>query len=259
MAHISPSQCSSFDQLDASLRSLLDKHALLVERMVRTTKCDLWFNIAKDAGLLEAKVQRRRAEKNYLKTGLTVFKEIYSAAKLKVASIVSKARSLYNTTQVTNCSNIRQLYSITNKLCGKENSSPLPNSPLVVRLPQIFSDFFTKKISDIRKELDNLANAGPLMVCSNTTPTNLTFHGFHPFSEQEVRKVITSSKHTTCSLDPIPTPILEKFLDQLPPTTTTIINNSLLSGSFPDSFKACLLYTSPSPRDLSTSRMPSSA
>ena len=27
----------------------------------------------------------------------------------------------------------------------------------------------------------------------------------------------------------------------------------------PDSFTACLLYTSPSPRDLSTSRMPSSA
>ena len=31
------------------------------------------------------------------------------------------------------------------------------------------------------------------------------------------------------------------------------------SGSFADLFTSCLLYTSPSPRDLSTSRMPSSA
>ena len=30
-------------------------------------------------------------------------------------------------------------------------------------------------------------------------------------------------------------------------------------GMIPDAFHACLLYTSPSPRDLSTSRMPSSA
>ena len=36
--------------------------------------------------------------------------------------------------------------------------------------------------------------------------------------------------------------------------TTTFATSDTLSG-----LKACLLYTSPSPRDLSTSRMPSSA
>ena len=33
----------------------------------------------------------------------------------------------------------------------------------------------------------------------------------------------------------------------------------LLKGRYPDNMNPCLLYTSPSPRDLSTSRMPSSA
>ena len=37
-----------------------------------------------------------------------------------------------------------------------------------------------------------------------------------------------------------------------PPTAVHDVQNEIL-------FKACLLYTSPSPRDLSTSRMPSSA
>ena len=240
-AHISPSQCSSFDQLDASLCSLLDKHAPLVERKIRTEKNDPWYDIAKDAGLLEAKAQRRNAEKNYLKTGLTVFKQIYTSAKLKVASIVSKARSSYNNTQVSNCSNIRQLYSFTNKLCGKEKCSPLPNSHSVTQLPQIFCDFFTSKITDIRKELERLANVGPSVVNSNSTPTSLSFRSFHSVSEQEVRKIITSSKPTTCSLDPIPTPLLVEFLDQLLPTITTLINNSLLSGFFPDSFKTAVV------------------
>ena len=79
------------------------------------------------------------------------------------------------------------------------------------------------------------------MVSSNSTPTNLSFPSFHSVSQQEVRKIIISSKPTTCSLDPIPTPLLIQFLDQLLPTITTIINNSLLSGSFPDSFKTAVV------------------
>ena len=42
----------------------------------------------------------------------------------------------------------------------------------------------------------------------------------------------------------------------------TYVNNDYgkgLASSFEEAFKSCLLYTSPSPRDLSTSRMPSSA
>ena len=39
----------------------------------------------------------------------------------------------------------------------------------------------------------------------------------------------------------------------------TVSVADIQSYSHPDFFYACLLYTSPSPRDLSTSRMPSSA
>ena len=38
-----------------------------------------------------------------------------------------------------------------------------------------------------------------------------------------------------------------------------IVSNALGAGGNPARLCACLLYTSPSPRDLSTSRMPSSA
>ena len=42
-------------------------------------------------------------------------------------------------------------------------------------------------------------------------------------------------------------------------TTALANNNGTLTLSLNNSVTSCLLYTSPSPRDLSTSRMPSSA
>ena len=39
----------------------------------------------------------------------------------------------------------------------------------------------------------------------------------------------------------------------------TKVYNDLVNVSFDEGYMNCLLYTSPSPRDLSTSRMPSSA
>ena len=44
------------------------------------------------------------------------------------------------------------------------------------------------------------------------------------------------------------------------PNADLAVHKEIISGEEYDVFtKACLLYTSPSPRDLSTSRMPSSA
>ena len=45
------------------------------------------------------------------------------------------------------------------------------------------------------------------------------------------------SSSTTCDLDPIPTPFLKKFLDELVPIMTTIVNDSFVTGWVPDKFK----------------------
>ena len=65
-------------------------------------------------------------------------------------------------------------------------------------------------------------------------------------------------------------PTFQKFLAKTAPITETIessLNMKLMGGGNSDPennqvytvYRICLLYTSPSPRDLSTSRMPSSA
>ena len=60
-------------------------------------------------------------------------------------------------------------------------------------------------------------------------------------SEQELNSVIPKSKPTTCPVDPIPAPLLLDILGDLLPALSQIVNDSLLSGSFPSVFKHAIL------------------
>ena len=50
-------------------------------------------------------------------------------------------------------------------------------------------------------------------------------------------QLIKKSRSTTCGLDPLPTTLLKKCSDELPPVITQIVNLSLRSGCFPDLLK----------------------
>ena len=53
--------------------------------------------------------------------------------------------------------------------------------------------------------------------------------------------LITSSKSTSCCLDPIPTPLLKPCIEPLIPVITKIINTSLDSGIFPVNWKEAVV------------------
>ncbi len=68
------------------------------------------------------------------------------------------------------------------------------------------------------------------------TSTAKTFL-FCPLTDAEVSKLLFSSHPTTCSLDPIPSHLLQAISPSLLPVLTHIINTSLLTGIFPTAFK----------------------
>ena len=233
---ISTIKCCNFEQFNDTLSSILDDHAPIVRKKVRTNKNDPWFDDIKEQ-VREAKRIRRHAEKKKDKTGLTIDKQIYITAKKNVTRIISKARTDYYSSEVKKCSNGRQFYRLISTLAGTQHISPLPTNHKIDDLPQIFSDYFSKKIADIRSDLDRLTDLGHTSLSSSTRSCSSSFSVFRPVSELEVRKIILQSKPTTCSIDSFPTPLLIEFLDPLLPTITHLMNNSLLSGSFPTSFK----------------------
>ena len=62
-----------------------------------------------------------------------------------------------------------------------------------------------------------------------------------PVSQEFVRKLICDSAPNSCVLDPIPTTLLKKNLDDLVTLICRIVNDSLLSGSVPRQFKEAVV------------------
>ena len=105
--------------------------------------------------------------------------------------------------------------------------------------------FLFKKVKDLQRHLEMVRNKGGII---GFVPTMGALHQGHLSLIQQ------SNDHTNCTVASIfvnPTQFNDTSdLDKYPRTIGADID--MLSS-------ACLLYTSPSPRDLSTSRMPSSA
>ena len=55
--------------------------------------------------------------------------------------------------------------------------------------------------------------------------------------QSSIMQLIKKSRSTTCGLDPLPTTLLKKCSDELPPVITQIVNLSLRLGCFPDFLK----------------------
>ena len=203
-----------------------------MRRRVRPQKNAPWFSgVAEEVRSL--KQQRRCAERLWLKTGLTVHKQLYNNAKKLVTKLVHKAKSTYYCNKIKESLSCKQLFSVANQLLGNKKPSPLPTVFPLIDLPKRFLDFFKDKIKTIRNKLDVLSSNPP--AC-----TELSFRGrplthFRPVTEDFVRRTILSSPYA------FPTPLLLECLDSFLPCITAVFNNSLVSGVFPSVYKSALV------------------
>jgi hypothetical protein len=130
---------------------------------------------------------------------------------------------------------------VCDHLSGRVKTSPFPTIHPTHELPTIFCDFFTTKVSKIRAELDE-NNSHSVQDQSSQAPH--IFGSFQPISEDDIKKkLICASKQTTCPIDPIPTSLFLECLDELLPTITHIVNESLTSGVFPRPSKIAIVRT----------------
>jgi len=101
------------------------------------------------------KQERRRAERRWLSTGLTIHKEIMNSIKHQISHLVSNPKSTFYSVKVSTGSAVKKLCKVTNNLLGKITSTPLPSAYPTDQLPQVFSDFLVNKVRQIRDSTDN--------------------------------------------------------------------------------------------------------
>jgi exonuclease III len=234
---------------DSVLSGLLEKHAPQKSLKVTVHRSSPWYN----STIKSAKRECRRAERKWRSTKLTIHQEIYLAALKSVTSLIESAKKQFYREQVESA-NQKSVYKLANDLLYKSKDLALPLSDSASDLANRFNNFFVEKIVKIRNDLAAITltiKAPPNATSKLTTshpmsqqlpPKAPVLHNFDPTSEEEIRKIVMSSKTTQCSLDPIPTRLLKNCIDVLLPILTRCVNISLSQGIMPQGLKKALVF-----------------
>ena len=217
------------------MRQLLDRHAPIKSKTIVVRPLIPWF----DDELKSLKSQRRKAE-------LIWRRDINHETLLSFHRARNKYINALNTKQTYHLSHLileakgdsKKLFALINTLCGKKQSTPLPDHDSVENLVNEFGNFKKNKIDAIRKDIG--VTEAPYIpfreegVCSNLDT-------FAVVSENDVRKLVMKSKTTSCALDPMPTKLVKEYMEELLPLFTHIINISITTGEFPHKWKTALV------------------
>ena len=127
-----------------------------------------------------------------------------------------------------------KLYSIIKSLTAVNSDMPMSHHTSIQQLADDFGQFFTKKTEDIRSGLNVPDNTH---IPESSSCNDHYFTNFRQLTHNDVRKLIMSSKSTTCDLDPILTSLLKEHISILLPTITKMVNLSLQTVVFPTEWK----------------------
>ncbi len=103
-----------------------------------------------------------------------------------------------------------------------------------------FMNCFTEKINNIRNTITNVDFIAPSTLASFIAPKE-KLQCFTTIGQDELNKLVTASKPTTCLLDPVPTKLLKELLPVAEEPLLNIIISSLSLGHVPKPFKLAVI------------------
>ena len=222
---------------DECLSSLLNTHAPLCTKTITLRKKAPWY----DNTLICAKRKKRRLERNWRKSlsNISANKRAYREQCVVVNILLHTARTeYYSRMLVDNANNTKMLFKVAKTLTGHDDTPILPSHDSLDRLTDQFSTYFSDKIQKIKANITLDSTPPPL---PERTYTGSKLTSFRPFTLDEVRRLIQSSPSKSCDLDPLPTHLLKECCTELLPLITSIINESITSGVYPNVYKEALV------------------
>ena len=226
---------SLYNQYHSVLTDLVNRHAPIKSRTCPSRPRDPW--ITED--ILKTKRDKRKLERLWRSTGSAVDRMLFRSKVHLFNQKMSHSKNDWYTKMIDeNKDNPKKLWNSINQVLHRNEASPLPDCSDQTVLANDFGNFFNNKINKIRESFksDGETTEHPK---PPTPPPKL--HTFRTVTEEEVRKLISSSPNKQCNLDPCPTFLVKACIDQLATPITNIINYSLSEGIFPECFKQALV------------------
>ncbi|KAM9504477.1 uncharacterized protein ACWYII_047326 [Salvelinus alpinus] len=216
-SNLSPDSASS--TLLSSLSASFDSLCPLSSRPARSSPPAPWL----DDSLRAHRTGLRAAERKWRKTRLPADLASFHSLLSTFSSSVSAAKAtFYHSKFQASASNPRKLFATFSSLLN-----PPPPPPPSSLSADDFVNHFEKKVDDIRssfaKSNDTAGSAHTALPCALTS--------FSPLSPDEISRLVTAGRPTTCPLDPIPSSLLQTISGDLLPYLTSLINSSLTAGA----------------------------
>ena len=216
------------------LKSTLDSIAPTKQKTTSSKQKPPWRNECVNT----QKRNCRKAERRWRKTKLQVHYEMLKEQQNIYNTAIREARRAHFSEIIRkNHDNPKILFSTIDSLINPHPITPSNFSSLTKC--NEFSTYFSEKISTIRM---NVAQTRATNSTSQWTPAHCcTLNHFTPVDTEMVKKVVTGLKSCTCALDPIPTSFFKNVLNCLSDELLDIINQSLLTGTFPSPLKTAII------------------
>ena len=240
---ISPSHIDHLvDSAAGSLRATLDSIAPLKKKSLKYRRLAPWYN----PQTRNLKKITRKLERKWRRTKLEESRLAWMDSLKSYRKVLHNARAAYYSALIEeNKNNPRFLFSTVAKLTESHRSTE-PSIPISLSSDD-FMSFFNDKILLIRDKIHHLLPSNYINLSLNTgcletaVRPDVYLDCFSPIDLQQLTSIISSSKPTTCLLDPIPTKLLKDVLPLVSTSLLDMINLSLLTGYVPQSFKLAVI------------------
>uniref|UniRef100_A0A9J7ZN32 Reverse transcriptase domain-containing protein n=1 Tax=Cyprinus carpio carpio TaxID=630221 RepID=A0A9J7ZN32_CYPCA len=181
----------------------------------------------------------RSLERKWRKTNLEVFRIAWknSMSSYRQALKTFRAEHIHKLIE-NNQNNPRFLFSTVARLTNNQTPPDL-NIPSQLNSND-FMNFFSDKIDNIRNTITYVDSTASNTLVLSIAPKD-KLQCFTTIGQEELNKLITSSKPTAFLLDPVPTKLLKELLPVTEKPLLNIINSSLSLGHVPKPFKLAII------------------
>ncbi|HBK70682.1 MAG TPA: hypothetical protein DDZ39_03320, partial [Flavobacteriaceae bacterium] len=220
------------------LTSILEKHAPLKTRSINLKHGEVsryWFN----SEVKKLRCVRRKCERTWRRLKTLESKEMFIIARNNVIKQIKIQKvDYFRKIFEHDKQNSRKIFSTLNTLFGKDNA--LCNFENEDEISNKFLNFFMEKIDRIKNEMLSTVTECYEPAYLNNFNNNFRFVNV---TYENIKKIIVDNKCTTCRNDPIPSILYKnsELLDILIPFVSKIVNESLSTGSFPESEKCAIV------------------
>ncbi|KAI2655645.1 RNA-directed DNA polymerase from mobile element jockey [Labeo rohita] len=234
-----PLNTQDLDKMTSNMGTIfsdtLEAVAPIKLKKVREKRIAPWYN----SNTHSLKKETRNLERKWRKTNLEVFRIAWKNCMSRYRQALKAARAEHFRELIeNNQNNPRFLFSTVARLTNNQTPPDL-NIPLQFNSND-FMNFFTDKIDNIRNAITNVDYTASNMSTSFVALKEKLQY-FTAIGQEELNKLITVSKPTTCLLDPVPTKLLKELLPVAEEPLLNIINSSSSLGHVPKPFKLAVI------------------